>query len=128
MTKYTDAALLTADRCLGMDKPDVKRVWAYTIQELNAYDEGCPRNAFIGLCEEGMVKGIPSGCYGLRKDNKNKGYAVAAANLILSGHEVDNNAIWQQVTSGYVQPHDQVNIVIALHDAGLLQHGSMAEK
>ncbi|WOA51910.1 DUF6979 family protein [Dickeya solani] len=70
-----------------------------------------------------MVKGIPAGSYGLRANNKNKGYAVHAANLILSGYEPDHKRIWQKITGGRIQAHDQVKIkiVIALHDAGLLQ-------
>lgn len=124
MTKYTEAALIVVRQCNGMTAPDVKSAWTRTIRELNAYDEDCPRNTFIGLCEEGMVRGIPSGCYGLRRDNKNKGYAVAAANLVLSGHELDHKTLWQKVTTGTLQPHDQVNIVIALYNAGVLRKGS----
>jgi hypothetical protein len=39
----------------------------------------CPRGAFLGLCEEGLVKGIPAGKYTASKDNK--AYAVRAAAL-----------------------------------------------
>ena len=35
------------------------------------------RGAFLGLCEEGLVKGIPAGKYSASKDNKQ--YAVRAA-------------------------------------------------
>lgn len=121
MTKYTDAALIATRSCQGQKKPDVKTAWLKAIHNLNAYDEGCPRCAYLGLCEEGMVKGIPAGSYGLRADNKNKGYAVYAANLILSGHEQDHKKIWKKITDNRISAHDQVKIVIALHNAGLLQ-------
>ncbi|GAB7214058.1 DUF6979 family protein [Dickeya oryzae] len=98
MTKYTDAALITTRSCQGQEKPDVKTAWLKAIRDLDAYDEGCPRCAYLGLCEAGMVKGIRPGNYGLSDTNKNKGYAVDAANLILSGHEPDNKTIWQKVT------------------------------
>lgn len=121
MTKYTDAAITTAKRCQGSNRPDIKAEWRKVIKELKAYDEGCPRSAFIGLCEEGMIKGIEAGSYGLRKLNKNKAYAIAAANLVLSGHDTDPKAIWQKVTKTDIRAHDQVGIVIALHDNSLLQ-------
>ncbi|MCO7262242.1 DUF6979 family protein [Dickeya zeae] len=124
MTKYTDAALITTRSCQGQEKPDVNTEWLKAIRALNAYDESCPRCAYLGLCEEGMVKGIPAGHYGLSATNKNKGYAVDAANLILSGHEPDNKTIWQKVTDKKISDHDQVKIVIALHNAGLLQQSS----
>ncbi|CRY55648.1 Uncharacterised protein [Yersinia intermedia] len=121
MTKYTEAALIVVKRCQANDSLNVMVTWQSVIRELKAYDEACPRSAFIGLCEEGLVKGIPAGSYGLRENNKNKGYAVAAANLILSGHELDHKVIWRKVTDSNIVPHDQVNIVIALHNAQFLQ-------
>ncbi len=120
MTKYAKAAITTAKRCQGSAKPNIKAEWLKVIQELKAYDEGCPRCAFIGLCEEGMVVGIPRDNYGLQAGNKNKHYAVAAARLILDGHYPDQKAIWHKVTDKRIQPHEQVGIVIALHVNGLL--------
>ena len=29
--------------------------------------KGCPQSAFLGLCEDGYVKGIPQGRYLIRK-------------------------------------------------------------
>jgi hypothetical protein len=36
----------------------------------SARKKGCPRGAFLGLCEEGLVKGIPAGDYTASKDDK----------------------------------------------------------
>lgn len=122
MTKYTDAAVLTVKRCQGEVVPDIRGEWQKALKELSAYDEGCPKCAFIGLCEDGFVKDIRKGSYGLRKGTKNKNYAIEAAKLILSGHEPDVKAIWQHVTGKDIKHHDQVSIVIALHENGLLRH------
>jgi hypothetical protein len=40
----------------------------------------CPRNAFLGLCSEGLVKDVNVGIYTGSK--KNKDYAVAAVKLL----------------------------------------------
>jgi len=39
-------------------------------------EKGCPRDAFLGLCEEGLIKGIPQGKY--CHSVKNKQYALSA--------------------------------------------------
>ena len=41
------------------------------------------RGAFLGLCEEGLIKGIPSGQYMASRDDK--AYAVRAAALLAEG-------------------------------------------
>ena len=45
-----------------------------------AQTKSCPRNAFLGCCEAGLVKGIPSGHY--TRSQLNKLYAVTAAQLL----------------------------------------------
>lgn len=121
MTKYTEAALMTTKNCQGAINPDVRGEWLKAIISLKAYDEVCPRGAYIGLCEEGLVKGIPSGNYGLSSNNKNKRYAVHAAHLLLGGHELSWKTLWRTVTDRNIAHHDQMNIVIILHQAGMLR-------
>ena len=41
----------------------------------------CPRSAYLGLCEIGLVKGIPKGTY-TRRDNINAPRAVSAVHLL----------------------------------------------
>ena len=39
--------------------------------------KGCPKNAFLGLCEEGLVVDIEKGYYTERStSHKNKDYAI----------------------------------------------------
>lgn len=83
---------------------------------------GCPKVAFIGLCSEGMIKGIPASTYGFKRETKNKRYAVDAAKLLLSGHDLDVSSIWEKVTDKKIVHHGQIDIVISLHQADLLQH------
>lgn len=121
MSKYAEAALMVVTDCAGRNNPDIRSAWSNAINLLNAYDEGCPKAAFIGLCSEGMVKGIPANCYGLKRGTKNKRYAVDAAKLLLSGHDMDIKSIWEKVTDKKIAHHGQINIVISLYKAELLQ-------
>ncbi len=121
MNKYAEAALMVVTDCSGKDSPDIRSAWGNAINTLSVYDEGCPKVAFIGLCLEGMVKGIPANSYGLKRGAKNKRYAVDAAKLLLSGHDMDIPSLWEKVTDKKIVHHGQINIVIRLYQAELLQ-------
>ena len=51
---------------------------------------GCPRAAFLGLCEEGLIKGFPPGNY--TNAIKNKEYALKAVELLKKEHHGINSA------------------------------------
>jgi hypothetical protein len=85
-----------------------------------ARKKGCPRGAFLGLCEEGLVKGIPAGHYGASRDNK--AYALRAAELLTAGAQNwSRSALWQAVTDDPEKTHNsQMDIVLALWKNGLI--------
>jgi hypothetical protein len=82
--------------------------------------KSCPRGAFLGLCEEGLVKGIPPGRYASSKDNK--AYAVRAAALLIEGkHSWSTNSLWCAVTNDPEKTHNsQMDVVMALWKNGLI--------
>lgn len=82
--------------------------------------KGCPRNAFLGLSEEGLIIGIPAGDYGVRKGNVNKRYAVDAAALLQAGGEPDKKQLWAVVADAKKAPNHQMDIVLALLREGML--------
>ncbi|MCS3408996.1 DUF6979 family protein [Serratia sp. AKBS12] len=91
-------------------------------------EKSCPRGAFLGLCQDGWIKGVPSGNY-LRQGNLNQQYAIRAAQYLLAkpGINVGAKELWQEAIKT-AQNRDkihnqQMNVVIALNDAGLLQQG-----
>ena len=79
-----------------------------------ARKKGCPRGAFLGLCEEGLVKGIPAGNYTASKDDK--AYAVRAAALLIEGtRSWSISELWRAVTNDPEKTHNsQMDIVLAL--------------
>ena len=92
-----------------------------------ARKKGCPRGAFLGLCEEGLVKGIPAGLYKASKDNKS--YAVRAVALLTAGTQHwSTSALWRAVTNGAEKTHDsQMDIVLALWNNNLIEGKHEAE-
>lgn len=85
-----------------------------------ARNKGCPRGAFLGLCEEGLVKGIPEGHYTAAKNNK--AYAVRAAALLLEGAQSWSiGSLWRAVADDPAKEHNsQMDIVLALWKNGLI--------
>lgn len=60
-------------------------------------DKSCPKCAFLGLAEEGMIRGIPAGSYTRSVDNKR--YATDAVRLLAIRPELcnDPSALWEEV-------------------------------
>jgi hypothetical protein len=82
-----------------------------------------PRNAFVGLCEEGLVKGIPAGQYGVwtSSGSRNKAYAVKAVELLKAGTHKTVSTLWAEVAEGDKTEHgSQMDVVMALWKNGLI--------
>lgn len=79
--------------------------------------KSCPKSAFLGLCEEGLVKGIPKGKYTSSIDNK--AYAVKAIDILRSNTKINYTPkeLWVKVKTelSIEIPHNsQMDVVLAL--------------
>lgn len=85
-----------------------------------ARKKSCPRGAFLGLCEEGLVQGIPAGSY--KASREDKAYAVRAVTLLTEGTEQrSTSALWRAVTNGAEKTHNsQMDVVLALWNNDLI--------
>src|SRR5712692_871893 len=86
-----------------------------------AQEKSCPRCAYLGLCEEGLVAGVPPGEYINGKENK--GYALRAVKLLQKepglAHR-DPKALWALVMAGERKKHNsQMDVVLALWGHGM---------
>ena len=122
--RYGEAAIMAVreNSSAGVD-PVV--LWEKAMEKLyptspTARKKGCPRGAFLGLCEEGVVKGIPVGRYTSSKDNK--AYAVRAAELLREGKQSwSTSSLWQAVTDDPEKTHNnQMDVVLALRKNDLI--------
>lgn len=125
MSKYAQAALDTVTENQGKKSPDMRQAWDKTMAEYFPTQEasrkkGCPKNAFLGLCEEGLIVDIPPGNYGLKSENLNKIYAVKAVGWVFEG-VTDKKELWQLSGGAGKRHNSQMDIVLALAKAGLLK-------
>jgi len=126
--RYPEAALIAARQGIsGGVTPGL--LWERALEQVyptspTARRKGDPRGAFLGLCEEGLVKGIPAGSYGATRDNK--GFAVRAARLLIAGAQSWSiSTLWEAAREGSQKVHNgQMDIVMALWKNGLIVTGS----
>jgi hypothetical protein len=122
--RYGEAALIAAREAASPKIGPAAR-WQSAMERLyptspSAREKGCPRGAFLGLCEEGLVKGIPAGRYTSSKDNKD--YAVRAAALLTEGKQNwSTSSLWRAVTNDPAKTHNsQMDVVLALWNNDLI--------
>ena len=125
MNNYGKTAIEAVKICGKSPEPDPVSAWAVAVREycptLEGQKKSCPRSTFLGLCEEGLVVGIPRGGY--TRSRLNKSYAIRAVELINKDDSLakDVRILWQRVMSGKnKQPNHQMDVVVALWQAEML--------
>jgi len=109
----------TADPIMAWEYASIKVFGKGTWQQLKR----CPKNTFLGLCEEGIIKGIPKGKY--TRSVKNKTYALTAVRILNNEKHISSAALWKEVmialneNSGK-QHNGQMDVVLALADNKLI--------
>jgi len=76
--------------------------------------KSCPKSAFLGLCEEGLIKGIPEGKYTRSIDNK--AYAVKAIEILKQNTKTtfSPKELWEKLELGDKRHNSQMDVVLAL--------------
>ena len=81
----------------------------------------CPRGAFLGLCSNGDIKGVPGGDY--TKSILNKEYAIRTARFLRSNPKLASSPVllWRRVIGSKKKQHNnQLDVVLALWNNKLL--------
>lgn len=100
-------------------------IWSWAVKEIfetkSSQEKSCPKNTFLGLCEEGLVKGVPKGNY--TKSVKNKEYALKAVAILKKNTPTifSPKELWEQLELGDKKHNSQMDVVLALWEVGLLK-------
>ncbi len=86
----------------------------------NMQDKGCPKGAFLGLCNEGLIKGIPPGSYA--RATKNGCYAVKAVDILKQNRFLVSQLgmLWKKVAPTISHNH-QLEVVVGLWESDLIK-------
>jgi hypothetical protein len=127
MGKYGEVAVVAT--ALVQQGSCASPIESWHIASLQAFPDrpesqkkGCPKGAFLGLCEDGLVVGIPRGSYTKSRDNK--AYAVAAVDLLRREPTLVMQGpahLWERIMRGRQKTsNSQMEVVLALWTAGLI--------
>lgn len=129
MGKYGNAAVKATRLYHDRQAATPNQAWELAVREIfpghtASQQKGCPRNAYLGLCENGDVVGIEEGNY--CRSERNKGYAIKALSLIKQDPTStwEEQTLWDAVMEGAEIVHNhQMDVVLELWKAGLILHG-----
>jgi hypothetical protein len=88
----------------------------------------CPREAFLGLCQAGLLAGVPASSCTISKSGKNRLYATVAVRLLRADPSLARASaieIWRRVMKNVdADPekahNSQMDVVLALWTARLI--------
>ena len=123
MNKYGQTALKAVKNY--KQSSSITEIYAKKAQEffplsISSQEKSCPKGTFLGLCEEGLVKGIPKGNY--TKSAKNKEYALKAVAILKQNTQTtfSPKELWEQLELGDKRSNSQMDVVLALWENGLI--------
>jgi hypothetical protein len=129
MGKYGEAAVhATGFLASQIDCPN--EAWRKAVSEVfpesvSSQKKSCPKSAYLGLCEAGVIAGVPKSDYTRSTDNKR--YALEAMSILVSSPVLatDHKTLWSK-TSGADKKHNgQMDVVTSLWLAGLLVNSTV---
>lgn len=120
MKKYNKYGL-TAIKTLEIykDAESLRESWFSAVAELfeseSSQKKGCPRSTFLGLCVEGLIKGISKGEYG-SNSTKNKTHAIEAVAFLKENNTevISTKELWSRLNINGKSHNSQMDVVLAL--------------
>ncbi len=125
MSRYGDVATRAVGLVLWSPGTTPVAAWDAAAKEVfpdspSSRVKSCPKSAFLGLCEEGLVAGVPQGDY--TRSLLNKEYALRGVQALRRQRAIESQELWLAATAGKdVQPNSQMDVVLALWKAGLIR-------
>ena len=124
MGRYGDAAIRATQYYLQSTAHKPEHAWEIAVEPFESRasrEKSCPRCAFLALCEEGLIDGIPRGKY--TKSKANKTYAILAYLALISEPHLaaDQDALCVRATGARpIRHNEQMDVVSALWRNGLI--------
>ena len=129
MGVYGESAVRAVELIRTGECPDPPAAWERAAGEICCSPitaaKNCPRCAFLGLCEEGLVEGVPAGNY--TTSILNKQYALDAVTFLRqvqesgTGEPVPSPAdLWREVGPD-IAHSGQMDVVVALWKEGYIK-------
>ena len=135
MGKFGEVAVRATRRLNSAEVSDPREAWHSAAQALFSYSTSmmrkhCPRNAYLGLCEAGLVKGTLRGPW--ITSDKNKLYAVRAVQALRTDPtwlDRPTRLLWRVVSQSPIKAqNNQIDVVFELWRNGLITQEPIPEQ
>jgi hypothetical protein len=126
MACFGCVAVVAAKICAN--KVDPREAWDEACKRFGLAqtmrEKGCPKNTFLGLCTDGWVNDVPKGNY--TTSIKNKAYGIDAVKWLIAHKESQKSTkiLWEAIGSPCKTYNQQMHVVIALWESGLINLGN----
>ena len=123
MGKYGAAALLAATKTAERRGTNPRDTWNEVMKQVfpdavASQTKSCPRDAFLSLCELGVVKGVPPGTY--TKSLRNKEYIGRALRALRADPRLttEKGRLWAIAVEGAdKRENGQLDVLVELWEA-----------
>ena len=122
MSKYREAAKLAVQLLNEGEVSDPSDAWAKATKKIfpaskDSQEKGCPKGAFLGLCNEGLVQGVAPGNY--CKPSRNGEYAIGAIDILKRNRFLSTqpDMLWKKVAGNTKVQNNQMDVVVGLWEA-----------
>ena len=126
MDKYRQVAVLAAQSIREGVVADPAEAWLKGAKKVFPSSSAlqskvCPKGAFLGLCIQGMIDGIPPGDYS--KPSKNGEYAIAAVEILKGNPFLTSQPelLLNKAVGNTKTENGQMDVVIGLWEASLIR-------
>ncbi len=121
---FGEVALECVKKCISENSVPSSEIW-FEIAKIKGFSDsmakkGCPKSAFLGLCEEGLVIGIQPGNY--TTSRKNKSYAIEAVKILKKDNSLCNKPeeLWGKIPGTPTTYNHQMDVVCTLWNENLI--------
>ena len=122
MSKYGEAAILAVQLLKEGAAPDPRDAWAKATKNVfptstDLRNKGCPKGAFLGLCNQGLIEGVPPGKYS--NPTKNGKYAIDAIDVLRKNRFLSSQPglLWKKVAGNTKSENHQMDVVVGLWES-----------
>lgn len=126
MGKYGNAAKIATELLREKKVNDPVDAWELAVTQvfpnsISSRRKSCPKNAFLGLCEDGYVIDVAKGEY--TRSEKNKHYAIKALLLLNENPMLNEKELWKLVIDESEKKHNsQMDVVKTLWENKLIKN------
>lgn len=128
MGKYGEAAKKAVKYLHEHEQMTPNNAWSQATIEIfgegtSSQKKGCPQNTFLGLCEQSLIQGVPSGVY--TNSIKNKEYGLKAVKILSEKKykkPINHRVLWKEVIGDQdTKYNSQMDVVLALWNEGMIK-------